>query len=67
MTYRGRVKNGQVALEEPVRLPEGAAVQVDVIVSPAELLEWRRTRRIQLDPEVAKQIATQPEYLPDEA
>ncbi len=31
MTYRGHVKNGQITLDEPVELPEGAAVNVDVV------------------------------------
>ena len=30
MTYRGHVKNGVVVLDEPVKLPEGAEVQVDL-------------------------------------
>ena len=32
MTYRGHIRNGQVAFDEPVQLPEGAAVNVDVMV-----------------------------------
>jgi hypothetical protein len=43
MTYRGHVKNGQILLEEPVRLPEGAEVQVELteqdIVSIGEVPE----------------------------
>lgn len=31
MTYRGHVQNGMVVFEEPVVLPEGASVQVDLI------------------------------------
>ncbi|HEY4232972.1 MAG TPA: hypothetical protein VGM76_06085 [Lacipirellulaceae bacterium] len=31
MTYRGHVKNGQVALDEPIQLPEGAQVNVEVV------------------------------------
>ncbi len=31
MTYRGHIRNGQVALDEPVRLPEGARVNIDLI------------------------------------
>ncbi|HUO08437.1 MAG TPA: hypothetical protein VM008_09080 [Phycisphaerae bacterium] len=34
MTYKGHIKNGTVVLDEPVALPEGALVTVDVI--PAE-------------------------------
>jgi hypothetical protein len=30
MTYRGHVKNGQIALDEPAQLPEGAAVNVEI-------------------------------------
>ena len=32
MTYRGHVKNGAVVLDTPAALPEGAAVEVSVIV-----------------------------------
>jgi len=28
MTYRGRVKNGVIVLDEPLTLPEGAQVEV---------------------------------------
>jgi hypothetical protein len=31
MTYRGHIKNGQVTLDDPVSLPEGAEVSVAVI------------------------------------
>jgi hypothetical protein len=31
MTYRGHVKNGQIALDEAASLPEGAEVNVQVI------------------------------------
>lgn len=31
MTYRGHVENGVVLVDDPVRLPEGAAVQVKLI------------------------------------
>lgn len=30
MTYRGQVINGQIVLSDPVQLPEGAAVVVEV-------------------------------------
>ncbi len=30
MTYRGHVKNGVVVLDEPVKLPEGVEVKVDL-------------------------------------
>ena len=31
MTYRGHVKDGAVVLDEPVSLPEGADIRVDVL------------------------------------
>ena len=31
MTYRGHIRNGQIALDEPTQLPEGASVNIDVI------------------------------------
>ena len=31
MTYRGHVKNGQIALDEPVELPEGSEVNVEIV------------------------------------
>jgi hypothetical protein len=31
MTYRGHIKNGQVLLDEPASLPEGAEVNIEVV------------------------------------
>ena len=31
MSYRGHVENGVVVLDEPIALPEGAPVQVDLV------------------------------------
>ena len=31
MTYRGQITRGQIVLDEPVQLPEGATVEVQVI------------------------------------
>lgn len=33
MTYRGRVKSGQIVLDEAVELPEGSAVNVELVTS----------------------------------
>jgi len=30
MTYRGHIKNGQITLDEPAKLPEGAEVSVEL-------------------------------------
>jgi hypothetical protein len=44
MTYKGHIKNGSVVLDEPVALPDGAEVTVDLVpaqrpVPLAELLK----------------------------
>ena len=31
MTYHGHIENGQIVLNEPVVLPEGAEVRIDVL------------------------------------
>jgi hypothetical protein len=31
MTYHGHIKNGQITLDEPVSLPEGAEVNVELV------------------------------------
>jgi hypothetical protein len=36
MTYKGHIKNGTIVLDQPVSLPEGAEVSVDLVnVQPA--------------------------------
>jgi hypothetical protein len=49
MTYRGHIKNGQIALDEPARLPEGAEVKVELV---GELINERRpeNRRRDFEP-----------------
>jgi len=47
MTYRGHVKNGQITLDEPAQLPEGAEVQVAVVEgAAAEPTIWDKLRAI---------------------
>lgn len=37
MNYTGRIRNGAIVLDEPVRLPEGAVVKLErAVVSPVE-------------------------------
>ena len=54
MTYRGHVKNGQIKLDEPARLPEGAQVDINVIEQsvqgsrPRQRGEARRFQPIQM-------------------
>lgn len=67
MTYRGRIKNGQITLDEPAQLPEGARVTVNVQVDGDEqLVRKRRTQRLALDRDLAQQIATSAEFQPDD-
>lgn len=37
MTYRGHVRNGTVVLDPPAELPEGAAVEISVVVPGSNL------------------------------
>ena len=46
MTYRGHVKNGQILLNEPARLPEGAQVNVEVVETRGENLQPQQRRRV---------------------
>ncbi len=47
MVYRGRVKNGKIMLDEPVRLPEGAEASVEVRDNgQAEPTLWDKLRGI---------------------
>jgi hypothetical protein len=41
MTYRGRIENGKVVLDESVELPEGAEVKVDLLGEDHDLAELR--------------------------
>jgi hypothetical protein len=73
MTYRGHVRNGQILLDDPVQLPEGAQVNVALVADAngadggaAAIVRARRARRVRLDPEMARQIGTLPEFGPDE-
>jgi hypothetical protein len=36
MTFRGRIKNGQIALDQPASLPEGAEVKVEILENDIE-------------------------------
>jgi hypothetical protein len=47
MTYRGYVKNGQVLLDGPVRLPEGAEVNITVVEhQPPKPTIWDKLRAL---------------------
>jgi hypothetical protein len=50
MTYRGHVKNRQITLDEPSALPEGAAVNVEVVENGVRITRPQsraRLRRIE--------------------
>ena len=44
MTYRGHVKNGQIKLDEPARLPEGAEVNIHLVEQDAQSSATPRAR-----------------------
>ncbi len=46
MTYRGHVKNGQITLDQPARLPEGAEVQVEVVARKVRITRPPRRERL---------------------
>jgi hypothetical protein len=46
MTYRGHVENGIVVLDEPVALPEGAPVQVDLLGEDAGTSLYDRLKSV---------------------
>jgi hypothetical protein len=46
MTYRGQVKNGQITLDEPARLPEGARVNVEVVEEDHASMAAKRRQSI---------------------
>lgn len=47
MTYRGHIKNGQIALDEPARLPEGAEVNVEVVDKKVRITRPQKPQRLQ--------------------
>jgi hypothetical protein len=47
MTYRGQVKNGQITLDEAVRLPEGARVNVEVPGQTARISRPKQRTKLQ--------------------
>ena len=47
MTYRGHVKNGQILLDAPARLPEGVEVSIAVVEhKPPESTLWEGLRAL---------------------
>jgi hypothetical protein len=44
MTYRGHIKNGQITLDEPAKLPEGAEVSVELVQEQIQYPGGRITR-----------------------
>ena len=47
MTYRGHVRNGQISLDEPAQLPEGAAVSVEVDEQSVRISRPQRRVKLQ--------------------
>ena len=58
MTYRGHIRNGQIVLDEPAKLPEGAEVDV-ALVEAARPTIWEKLSKLAgtvdgLPPDMAK-------------
>lgn len=67
-SYRGHVANGQIALDEPITLPEGAVVSVRLLKAGAAPVACRLTRReiLQMPLDKRRQLlASQSERLTD--
>ena len=47
MIYHGHVKNGQIALDEPVCLPEGAEVNIEVLQTGARISRPQRRAKLE--------------------
>ena len=46
MTLRGHVKNGQIALDDAARLPEGTRVNVEVLDEGVKITRPQRRKKI---------------------
>jgi hypothetical protein len=46
MTYRGHVTNGQMMLDEPARLPEGAEVNIEVVEEKVRITSPKKRMRL---------------------
>jgi hypothetical protein len=47
MTYRGHIKNGQITLDEPVALPEGTELNIEVVANgESEPTIWETLRAL---------------------
>jgi hypothetical protein len=60
MTLQGHVKNGTIVFDPPVVLPEGAAVQVEVVTAPPRRTLAERLKNVvgiasDLPPDMADQ------------
>ena len=47
MTSSGQIANGQIVLDEPVRLPDGAIVEVEIIEPKVRITRPIRPQRLQ--------------------
>jgi len=45
MTYRGHISGGHILLDEPLRLPDGAEVHVQVLIADDEPVKSTRLRQ----------------------
>ncbi len=62
MTYRAHVRNCQITLDEPAQLPEGAEVNVEVLLEEGNGKPGRRFGRqelLRMSQEQRRQVLTQ--------
>ena len=45
MTFRGHIRNGQITLDDPALLPEGAQVNIELIEQPSSRMRKRAQER----------------------
>ena len=69
--FQGHFENGVIVPEEHVELPEKVTFTISVEANDAtdprpaggvELVDWRARHRIQIDPQIARAIAEDPEF-----
>jgi len=67
MVYRGHVRNGRIELDDPVGLPEGAKVELNVVTSESSGEDTRSKpvdaaeRTLSLEEEIDRIMADVPE------
>ena len=59
MTFRGHIRNGQITLDEPASLPEGAEVNVEVMPAPRRAAALTRCDILRMPLDQRRQLLMQ--------